>query len=229
MIASRQRGPVAQFDRNRLVWFHKCPVYRRKTVDICDAPIFATSEPGSRTSSARSPKSARPQSEFALERTRRSKLADMLEERLAKTPRLAINPAEGIDIDALHGLAWGDDATHWDIGTAAAYLGVSSHTLRYYERAGLLTVPRDVSGHRRYDAAAIRRLVFIIRMRASGMPIARLQHYIALVSEGQSTVNERLELLAEHRDALRHKIEELQLALAVTEYKIATYKEGPRP
>lgn len=155
----------------------------------------------------------------------------MVEARLEQALRSAVTPIDGngMHIKALRGLTLDDETTDWDIATTAAYLDVSPHTLRYYERAGLLTVRRNASGYRRYDTAAIRRLVFIIKMRASGMSIARLRRYIALVHEGQGTVNERLELLTEHRDALRRKIEELQLSLAATEYKMAIYKEGPRP
>ncbi|WP_335992135.1 MerR family transcriptional regulator [Glycomyces sp. MUSA5-2] len=109
------------------------------------------------------------------------------------------------------------------IAEAADLLDVSAHTLRYYERAGLVEVSRDSLGHRVYDAAAVRRLVFLTRMRLSGMPMRDLQHYIALVDEGAGTVPERLDMLVEHRDTIRRRIRELTLSLAATEFKIATY------
>ena len=121
------------------------------------------------------------------------------------------------------GPADGPGAAGWDIATTADRLGVSAHTLRYYERIGLVRVDRDASGHRHYDAAAVRRLVFLTRMRTSGMPIRDLRHYIELVEAGRDTVPERLALLTEHRDGLRARIDELRLALAATEYKIAVY------
>ena len=86
-----------------------------------------------------------------------------------------------------------------------------------------MRVERDASGRRRYDAASVRRLVFLTRMRTSGMPIRDLRRYIELVEAGRDTVPERLALLTEHRDDLRARIDELRLALAATEYKIATY------
>ena len=128
------------------------------------------------------------------------------------------------------GPADGPGAAGWDIATTADRLGVSAHTLRYYERIGLVRVERDPSGRRRYDAAAVRRLVFLTRMRTSGMPIRDLRHYIELVEAGRDTVPERLALLTEHRDGLQARIDELRLALAATEYKIAAYTrelEGP--
>ena len=115
------------------------------------------------------------------------------------------------------------DATGWDIATTARRLSISPHTLRYYERIGLVQVERDASGRRRYDAASVRRLVFLTRMRTSGMPIRDLRRYIKLVEAGRDTVPERLALLTEHREGLRSRIDELRLALAATEYKIAAY------
>ena len=117
----------------------------------------------------------------------------------------------------------GPGAAGWDIVTTADRLGVSVHTLRYYERIGLVRVERDPSGRRRYDAASVRRLVFLTRMRTSGMPIRDLRRYIKLVEAGRDTVPERLSLLTEHRDELRARIDELRLALSATEYKIAAY------
>lgn len=105
----------------------------------------------------------------------------------------------------------------------ADLLDITAHSLRYYERIGLVTVPRDGAGQRAYDADAIRRLVFISRMRLSGMPIRDLQHYVSLVDLGDDTVPERLDMLLEHRDTIRRQIRELTLSLAATEYKIATY------
>ena len=128
------------------------------------------------------------------------------------------------------GPADGPGAAGWDIATTADRLGVSAHTLRYYERIGLVRVERDASGRRRYDAASVRRLVFLTRMRTSGMPIRDLRRYIKLVEAGRDTVPERLALLTEHRDGLQARIDELQLALAATDYKIAAYTrelEGP--
>ena len=121
------------------------------------------------------------------------------------------------------GPATGPGAAGWDIATTADRLGVSAHTLRYYERIGLVRVDRDASGHRRYDAAGVRRLVFLTRMRTSGMPIRDLRRYVALVEAGRDTVPERLSLLTEHRDGLRTRIDELRLALSATDYKIAAY------
>ena len=138
--------------------------------------------------------------------------------RLREALRLAsVPPSDDV------GPANGPGAAGWDIATTADHLGVSAHTLRYYERIGLVQVERDASGYRRYDAAGVRRLVFLTRMRTSGMSIRDLQRYVDMVEAGRDTVPERLTLLTEHRDGLRARIDELRLALAATEYKITTY------
>ncbi|GAA4737429.1 MerR family DNA-binding protein [Phytohabitans rumicis] len=80
-----------------------------------------------------------------------------------------------------------------------------------------------------YDAEAVRRLVFLTRMRLSGMPMRDLQHYISLVDAGQDTVPERLDMLLEHRDIIRRRIRELTLSLAATEHKITTYGGSTGP
>jgi len=131
--------------------------------------------------------------------------------RLREALRLAFVPPS----DDIGPEGW-PDATGWDIATTAHRLGISAHTLRYYERIGLVRVGRDASGYRRYDAAAVRRLVFLTRMRTSGMTISDLQRYVDMVEAGRDTV-------PEHRSVLHTRIDELRLALAATEHKIAAY------
>jgi DNA-binding transcriptional MerR regulator len=135
-----------------------------------------------------------------------------------------------MSVEVIHRLVDASDARDaMSIAQVADLLGVSAHTLRYYERAGLLEVARDSSGNRVYDTEAVRRLVFITRMRLSGMAMRDLQHYVHLVDAGDVTVPERLEILLEHRDTVARQIRELTLSLAATEYKIATYGGQAQP
>lgn len=130
-----------------------------------------------------------------------------------------------MSVEAIHRLADTSDLGDgpMSIAEVANLLDVSPHTLRYYERVGLISVARDGAGRRRYDAEDVRRLVFLTRMRLSGMPMRDLVHYVALVDAGEATVPERLDMLLEHRDMIRRQLRELTLSLAATEYKIATY------
>ncbi|MBS4104460.1 MerR family transcriptional regulator [Tsukamurella paurometabola] len=135
-----------------------------------------------------------------------------------------------VSVEAIHRLVdAGDDPPSRSIAEVADMLDLSPHSIRYYERAGLISVERDALGHRVYDAEAQRRLVFITRMRLSGMPMRDLQRYIELVDLGEDSVDERLEMLVEHRDTIRRRMRELALSLAATEYKIAAYGRGRIP
>jgi DNA-binding transcriptional MerR regulator len=109
------------------------------------------------------------------------------------------------------------------VSEAAELLGLSAHTLRYYERIGLVEVDRSESGQRRYDKKALGRIVFITRLRLSGMSIQDISDYIALVREGESTVDQRLRLLYAHREKVVRQLQELNFALSVIDYKITTY------
>ena len=129
-----------------------------------------------------------------------------------------------IDIDQINALLDGGEITHpMTVAEVAQLLDLSPHTLRYYERIGLVSVPRASSGHRKYDTEAVRRIVFLTRMRLSGMTIRDLKRYIELAEQGDSTVPERLALMQAHRAQIARQIDELQVSLAVTDYKIATY------
>lgn len=109
------------------------------------------------------------------------------------------------------------------IAEVAALTGVSAHTLRYYERIGLVDVARDAAGRRVYDSQALARVVFVTRLRMSDMSIRDISHYIGLVRQGSSTVPERLAFLQAHREAIRQRLRDLNGALAVIDYKITTY------
>lgn len=135
-----------------------------------------------------------------------------------------------MSVEAIHRLTDPTDLPEsMTIAQVADLLDISPHTLRYYERVGLVEVARDGNGHRVYHAKAVRRLVFLTRMRLSGMPMRDLQHYISLIDAGEHTTPDRLDILLEHRDTIRRRIRELTLSLAATEYKIATYGGSTGP
>ncbi|HKT64615.1 MerR family transcriptional regulator [Burkholderia sp. 22313] len=111
------------------------------------------------------------------------------------------------------------------IGQVAELTGVSTHTLRYYEQAGLLrAISRTAAGHRLYAPADLDWLAFVMRLKATGMPIAQMQQFAALRAEGESTFGARRRLLVAHRDAVRSHIAELQASLDAIGDKIAYYE-----
>ena len=116
-----------------------------------------------------------------------------------------------------------DEEIALGIGEVAERTGLTTHTLRYYERIGLLAVPRDHAGRRWYTEPELARVVFITRLRHTAMPIRDIQAYFRLVAEGPGNEDRRLALLEAHRDRVKAHITELESALGVVEYKITTY------
>jgi DNA-binding transcriptional MerR regulator len=112
------------------------------------------------------------------------------------------------------------------ISDAARASGVSAHTLRYYERAGLLDpIDRAESGHRRYAEEDLARIQFLTKLRSTGMPIRQIREYADLVRRGEDTEEARMAMLVAHRDAVRAELEETARHLELIERKIDFYRE----
>ena len=110
------------------------------------------------------------------------------------------------------------------IGDIAGKTGLSAHTIRYYERIGLLPfAPRDSTGQRVYDASILTWIEFLGRLKTTGMSIQEMLRYAELRAQGVATEEARCELLAEHRDQVRIRVAELQACLLVLDNKIADY------
>ena len=113
------------------------------------------------------------------------------------------------------------------ISDVAEQTGLSVHTLRYYERAWLMPRPigRSSSTHRRYSEGDVSWVVFLTRLRSTGMPIATLREYTELAQRGDDTAEARLELLLRHRISFLARLEEMQQSLEVIDRKIELYTE----
>jgi DNA-binding transcriptional MerR regulator len=110
------------------------------------------------------------------------------------------------------------------IGELAKRSGLSAHTLRYYERIGLLPLAdRDRSSQRDYDASILIWIEFLGRLKTTGMPIRDMLRYAALRERGLGSEAERRELLEQHRERVRAHVAELQACLLVLDTKIAGY------
>ncbi len=102
--------------------------------------------------------------------------------------------------------------------------GLSTDTLRYYERVGLLpAVNRSESGIRDYNEVDIRRVEFIKCMRSAGLPVEVLTEYMELVQQGDATIPARKAILTEQRGLLLTKMHEMQQTLDLLNYKIEVY------
>lgn len=112
------------------------------------------------------------------------------------------------------------------IAEVAARTGLSAHTLRYYERAGLIEpVERSGSGRRRYGAADVNWIAFLLRLRDTGMSIADMQRFAELRRGGEATVAERLALLRVHRARLEERIRALRANGRALDDKVKYYEQ----
>ncbi len=110
------------------------------------------------------------------------------------------------------------------IREVAAKTGISTHTLRYYERIGLVqAVPRARSGHRRYGDDELRWLDLIKKLHATEMPIRKMLEYARLARRGDTTIAARRALLDAHRVDIEAKLEHLRETLETIRSKLAKY------
>jgi DNA-binding transcriptional MerR regulator len=113
------------------------------------------------------------------------------------------------------------------IAEVSEQYGISSDTLRYYERIGLIPpVNRNGSGVRDYNELDIRRVEFAKCMRSAGLPIEVLIDYMELVQQGDQTIEARKEILKEQREMLLSRMQEMQKTLDILDHKIEVYENA---
>lgn len=112
------------------------------------------------------------------------------------------------------------------IAEAARRTGVTAHTLRYYERAGLVVtrVDRTAGGSRRYHDLDLKWIKVCTKLRATGMPIKTIRRYAELVAAGAGNEQERLELMEAHRAEVLAQLAALQENLELIDHKIDVYR-----
>lgn len=111
------------------------------------------------------------------------------------------------------------------IGELSRLTGLSTHTLRFYESAGVLKpIARAANGHRRYHSDDVLWLEFVLRLKLTGMPLAEIKQYARLRAQGEMTLSPRLTMLKLHRECLVAKIAELSECANALDEKIRTYR-----
>ncbi|KRA13887.1 MerR family transcriptional regulator [Acidovorax sp. Root568] len=111
------------------------------------------------------------------------------------------------------------------IAEVAERTDLTAHTLRYYERAGLIApVARAPGGQRRYAASDMEWIGFLLRLRETQMPIGQMQAFARLRSEGNATAPERRQLLEQHLAQVLATITTMQQAAQALQAKIAHYQ-----
>ena len=110
------------------------------------------------------------------------------------------------------------------IQEASKVTGLSAHTLRYYERVGLIhPIAREENTRRCYSADDLGWIDFLTKLRATGMPIREMRRYAELQRQGEESLPERVEMLKALRDQVEEHIHELNENLKLVHYKIEVY------
>ncbi|WP_066372194.1 MerR family transcriptional regulator [Neobacillus fumarioli] len=113
----------------------------------------------------------------------------------------------------------------YTISEIADLLGVSPHTLRYYEKEKIVVPDRDANGNRVYRKEHFTWLRFVIQLKQTQMPIAKIRKYTELYLEGDHTTTARLALLEEHQRAIQEQLHTLTATEKMLSDKIESYKQ----
>lgn len=116
----------------------------------------------------------------------------------------------------------------YSISQVAERFGVEPHTLRFYEKEGILRCGRTENGIRVYGDESLAQLEMVLCLKATGMPLKDIKRYFDLVDQGDSTLEERLEIFTHHRDRVLEEIEELKHHLEKIQWKIEYLKQAEK-
>ncbi|AZB44000.1 MerR family transcriptional regulator [Bacillus sp. FJAT-42376] len=112
------------------------------------------------------------------------------------------------------------------ISEAAKALEISTHTLRYYEKEGIIEPERKSNGDRIYSDLHIKWLQFVLKLKETQMPVAKIKEYAQLYKKGDHTNSARLQLLEEHRRSIQEQLAVLSATDQLLEDKIEAYKKS---
>ena len=114
------------------------------------------------------------------------------------------------------------------IAEAAEACGLSAHTIRFYEKSGMLPeIERGSDGHRRFSPRLIEWLTLLYWLRETGMPLKQIRQFTTLAKAGDAGIAERRQILSEHAATLKAKRATLEKCESILAIKIASY--GPEP
>ncbi|WP_088071491.1 MerR family transcriptional regulator [Gottfriedia luciferensis] len=114
----------------------------------------------------------------------------------------------------------------YSIGEVAKAIGVSTHTLRYYEKEQIILPDRNEHGERKYTESNLQWLKFVLKLKETQMPINKIKEYAFLYTEGEHTALARLNLLEEHKRSIENQLATLIETNKMLDHKINTYKEA---
>lgn len=112
----------------------------------------------------------------------------------------------------------------YTIGQASEKTSLSIHTLRYYEKEGIIrTVKRTEAGMRIYDDADIEWLQLVCCLRSTGMTILELKEFVALIFAGEQTIFERIDRLQRQKTRIQVHVSQLESYTSMIDHKIQSY------
>ena len=113
----------------------------------------------------------------------------------------------------------------YSISEVAEELNLTVYTLRYYDKEGLMPlVERTPNGNRVFKDSDIDALRIIECLKATGMPIKEIKHFIDWCSEGDSSLQQRYDMFIERKAIVESQMEELKKTMEVIEHKCQYYK-----
>lgn len=112
----------------------------------------------------------------------------------------------------------------YSISQVAQRFGMEPHTLRFYEKEGIVSPGRTPSGIRLYSEEDISQLETALCLKSTGMPLKEIKRYFQLVAQGDETLDQRLEIFTCHRERVMEGIEVMQKYLQKIDRKIAWYQ-----
>ncbi len=114
----------------------------------------------------------------------------------------------------------------YSISQVAQRFGVEPHTLRFYEKEGIIPPGRTKNGIRVYSQENVAQLEMAMCLKSTGMPLKEIKRYFDLVEQGDATLEERLHIFTDHHQRVLQEIEELQHYLEKIEWKIDYLKHA---
>lgn len=113
----------------------------------------------------------------------------------------------------------------YTIGDAAKRCGLTPHTLRFYDKEGLLPyVERGPSGIRKFKESDFEWLAIINCLKDTGMPIKEIKEFIDWCMEGDATLTQRLEFMKKHKQDVQVKMDHLKKNMEMIDYKLWYYE-----
>ncbi|HIJ81442.1 MAG TPA: MerR family transcriptional regulator [Desulfuromonadales bacterium] len=115
---------------------------------------------------------------------------------------------------------------HMQISDLAEALGITTRTIRLYEKLGLVEPPKRTDGRvRYYEKVDVKRFKFVLKVKALGLSLEEMKE-LAQLYDQERKVPEKImprliELLDAHLSNIRQKVSTLQsLEKDITAYRL---------